>query len=96
MTKTPTPEQHAEQSAVFSRGRNGTTAELRGDVPRSTLDVLDAVSIARGYPSRMALVNEILGRNAILRELNQEYAAMARRRIDSDVGHVARQIALEA
>lgn len=61
MTKTPTPEQHAEQSAVFSRGRNGTTAELRGDVPRSTLDVLDAVSIARGYPSRMALVNEILG-----------------------------------
>ena len=61
MTKTPTPEQHAEQSAVFSRGCNGTTAELRGDVPRSTLDVLDAVSIARGYPSRMALVNEILG-----------------------------------
>ena len=35
--------------------------DSRGDVPRSTLDVLDAVSIARGYPSRMALVNEILG-----------------------------------
>lgn len=49
--------------AAFSRGRaGGTTVELRGDVPRQTIDVLDAVSMARGYPSCMALVNEILGK----------------------------------
>ena len=51
---------------LFARGGvSGTdsrTAELRGECPRRTLDVLDAVSLARNYPSRNALVNEILGK----------------------------------
>lgn len=42
------------------RGPQGDVAELRGDCPRQTLQVLDAVAIARDL-TRIALVNEILG-----------------------------------
>lgn len=50
---------HLERPAL-SRGPGGTTVELRGDTPRKTIDVLDAVAVARDK-TRMALVNEILG-----------------------------------
>jgi hypothetical protein len=39
---------------------NGPVTELRGNCPRLTVDVLDAVSGARGM-SRIDLVNELLG-----------------------------------
>ncbi len=41
--------------------RTSEVAELRGDCPKRTVQVLDAIAIARGYPSRTSLVNEILG-----------------------------------
>lgn len=44
---------------AFARSEH-TTAELRGDCPRITINVLDAVSMARDM-TRTALVNEILG-----------------------------------
>ena len=45
---------------MFSRGKTGDTAELRGDCPRHILNALDAVAIARDM-TRTSLVNEILG-----------------------------------
>ncbi|MDB5730732.1 MAG: hypothetical protein JWQ03_627 [Variovorax sp.] len=47
-----------DDRASFARGSD--TAELRGECPREIVDVLDAVSMARNYPSRNALVVEIL------------------------------------
>jgi hypothetical protein len=48
--------------AVFSRPRTNTDGpvELRGDCPRLTVDVLDAVANARRV-CRTELVNQILG-----------------------------------
>lgn len=51
-------EEHAH--VAFSRGGTSQTAELRGECPRTILNVLDAVSMARDK-TRTALVNEILG-----------------------------------
>ncbi len=48
----------SNENISFARGID--TTELRGDCPRSIVNVLDAVSIARGI-SRNALVNEVLG-----------------------------------
>lgn len=46
----------------FARSGGSTdVVELRGDCPGSIVQVLDAVSLARGI-SRTALVNEVLGR----------------------------------
>lgn len=45
---------------AFARSEANTT-ELRGDCPRHTVNVLDAVSLARNI-NRNALVNEILGK----------------------------------
>ena len=42
-----------------------------------------------GGAGTTALVADRLGRNAILIELNPEYAAMARRRIEGDAGMFA-------
>lgn len=39
---------------------SGDAIELRGTCPRETVDVLDAVSAARGM-SRIQIVNEVLG-----------------------------------
>lgn len=49
----------ANQQTAFARGESNHT-ELRGECPRTTVNVLDAVSIARDM-TRTALVNEILG-----------------------------------
>jgi hypothetical protein len=56
MTPSPTP------AASLSRARAPGTdpVELRGDCPRITVDILDAVSNARRI-SRTELVNQILG-----------------------------------
>ncbi len=43
------------------------TNELRGECPKNTLCVLDAVAIARGC-TRTALVNEILGQWAAAKQ----------------------------
>ena len=54
----------ANQMAARTPGnyvREPATAELRGECPRRIINVLDAVSMARGLGSRTALVNEILG-----------------------------------
>lgn len=51
------------ESAMLSRARNPDlpTSELRvDDVPKELLDMLDAVSLARGDKSRRLLVIEVL------------------------------------
>ena len=52
-------EQEEMDRPSFSRGAEPTT-ELRGECPRSIVNVLDAISMARGFPTRNALVNQIL------------------------------------
>ena len=47
----------SNENISFARGID--TVELRGDSPRAVINVLDAVSMARGV-TRMSLVNEIL------------------------------------
>lgn len=49
-------------SPQFSR--KGTHTELRGECPTSIVDMLDAYQLGHRdeYPTRMALVNEILGK----------------------------------
>lgn len=44
--------------AQFARG--GETVELRGECPRTVVDVLDAVAIARDK-TRIQIANEVLG-----------------------------------
>ena len=48
--------------------------ELRGPCPRETLDIIDAVSMARGL-SRMELVNSVLAKYCVdvVREANMVY-----------------------
>lgn len=48
----------AEPAHQFARCSD--TVELRGECPREIVDVLDAISMARHYPSRNTLVVEIL------------------------------------
>jgi hypothetical protein len=51
-----------DRQPAFSRSRNETaTVELRGECPRHTVDMLDAVSMAENT-TRTALVNKILQR----------------------------------
>lgn len=45
---------------VHQFARCSDTVDLRGECPREIVDVLDAVSIARGYQNRNTLVVEIL------------------------------------
>jgi hypothetical protein len=52
-----------DERPQFARGTAvsaNATVELRGECPRSIVDVLDAISMARDK-TRTALVNEILG-----------------------------------
>lgn len=45
---------------AFARGAEAHVVELRGECPRQTVNVLDAVSMASNR-TRTSLVNEILG-----------------------------------
>lgn len=45
---------------MFQRSPTATSVELRGECPRQTVDVLDAISAARRI-SRTELVNQVLG-----------------------------------
>lgn len=49
-----------EVRSAFARGGTSQTTELRGECPRSIVNVLDAVSMARDVP-RNTIVNEVLG-----------------------------------
>lgn len=53
-----TTDQQSQPRSAFARGAD--TTELRGECPRSIVNVLDAVSMARDM-TRTALVNQILG-----------------------------------
>ena len=53
-----TQDQQSQPRTAFARGAD--TTELRGECPRSVVNVLDAVSMARDM-TRTALVNQILG-----------------------------------
>jgi len=68
--------------------RSPDTAELRGQTPRYILDVLDAVSIARGMRDRMQLVNKILGEWAdkVLHETSLVQRIAQRNPSGSDTG----------
>jgi hypothetical protein len=57
----PNLDEHTQQTA-FARG-DSNVVELRGECPRQTVNVLDAVSMARNI-TRTALVNQILGEYA--------------------------------
>lgn len=51
---------NGQTPVAFARGRGETTTvELRGECPRHTVDMLDAVSMAENT-TRTALVNRIL------------------------------------
>lgn len=65
-------------AAMFSRSRadGSVNVDLRGECPKDTVDMLDAISLARNYPSRTALVNEILGDWA--KQQRHEHTVVAR------------------
>lgn len=58
-----------------SNARGERMVELRGECPKSTVDVLDAICCARDL-SRTELVNEILGRWA--RQMTREAVSVVR------------------
>jgi hypothetical protein len=55
---------HLERPALARSSGGEQLGELRQDCPRWILNVLDAVSMARGDKARTALVVEILGEYA--------------------------------
>lgn len=54
------PDTQNRPHIAFARSTDSNTTELRGECPKQTINVLDAVSMARDL-TRTALVNEILG-----------------------------------
>lgn len=81
-----------EDNTGSSSMASSETAEVRGPCAKDTVDVLDAISMARGL-TRMQLVNEILGEWARMRrhELNVVSKVLRIKTGDSGFGGLGRQ-----